>query len=894
MTNFPHVGEQQLAGYLFNRRKNIIDMRYSKNSQACRIALAVVITICGSLPALALDPQKTINQYGHNVWFRQNGLPANAVYVGLQGRDGYLWLGTSAGLFRFDGVNFISVNTNPKDSKVIETISTLCKSRDSSIWIGTTFSGLRRIKNEKISRYGGTEGVITRQIRASLESRAGHIWIGSSHGLYMYSDGKFVTVPVSPDFITALAEDSLGRIWVGTHAGLRIFDDIQLKQVDSISTADGLPDNMISALFTDRNTNVWIGTNDGLARWNNGNMKTYKWTDGLIDNHITSICEDRDGNLWFGTNKGISRLFQNKWSTMTVSDGLTNNHVLHIFEDHEGSIWICTLEGLNQFKDVNVTPYTTKEGLASDYISSVAETPDKSFYFLSDADGFITRMKDGNITKYPTNVGPAYVARDSSLWIGQTGLLFNIKDGKFQHRYDQRNGLPMKWISAIAEDNTSLVLYLDAIGIRRFVHGHLQPYLLGNGQQYPSTEYVACFYLEPGGTFWIGTSNGLVRMKDGIATTFTETDGLAGHWVNSILDDRQGSLWFTSPSDGLTRFKDGKFTPFSLKDGLSINEFYCVLCDDQGDLWLSSPRGIVYVKRKEIDDYQAGRIKSLYSQVFLTADGMKTDECFGEWQPAGWKTQDGCLWFATKKGAVKIDPKTFKRNAVPPPVLIERIIMDQETIPADQLAIIPPGKEKIEFHYTALSFLVPDRVLFKYKLEGFDNEWVEAGTRRVAYYTNLPPHDYRFRVIACNNDGVWNNVGTSYSFKLQPYFYEAYWFYGLVLASLGSIGYALYRLRVWQLLRKEKELQERIQEALANVKTLSGLLPICANCKKIRNDKGYWDQIEGYIQKHTEAQFTHGICPECAEKLYSDVFYKKMNEGKSSSARFSSRDWRNK
>jgi ligand-binding sensor domain-containing protein len=889
LTDFPHVDEQQLRGCLFFRQK-MIDIRHRKASYTCRIAFAVIMTICGLLPAFALDPQKTINQYGHNVWFRQNGLPANAVNVGLQGRDGYLWLGTSAGLFRFDGVNFIPVNTNPRDSKVIETISALCISRDSSLWIGTTFSGLRRIKNGIISRYGGSEGLPSRQIRVMLESRAGHIWIGSSYGLYVYNNEKFVAVPISPTYITALTEDTLGRIWVGTHSGVRIFDDMQLKQVDSILVSNGLPNDIVSSLFADHKANVWIGTIGGLTRWNNGNIKNYKLADGLVDNHVTAICEDRDYNLWFGTSKGISRLSQNKWSTMTALDGLTNNNVLGFFEDHEGSIWICTLEGLNQLKDVNITSYTTREGIANDYISGVVETPDKSLYILSNADGSITRMKDNNITKLKINVGPAYIARDGSLWIGQTGLLFNIKDGKIAHRFDRRSDLPMKWVSAIGEDNKSMVIFLDAIGIRRFIDGHIRPYLLADGQQYSSTEYVVCFYLEPNGTFWIGTTNGLVKVKDGRTTTYSTQDGLAGHWVNSILDDHQGSLWLTSPSDGLTRFKDGKFTPFTIKDGLFTNEFYCVLCDNQGDLWLSSPRGIGYVKRKDIDDYQAGQIKSLYSRVFLSADGMKTDECFGEWQPAGWKAQDGCLWFATKKGVVKVDSKTFKYNTIPPPVLIERIIVDQETVPTDQFTMLSPEKGKLEFHYTALSFLIPDRILFKYKLEGYDHEWVDAGTRRVAYYMNLPPRDYRFHVIACNNDGVWNEVGASFEFKLQPHFYEAYWFYGLLLVALGGAIFGGYRLRLLQLLSREKELQKGIQEALANVKTLSGLLPICANCKKIRNDRGYWDQIEGYIQKHSEAQFTHGICPECAEKLYGDVFFKNLNKHKSSSGRGSLSD----
>lgn len=198
--------------------------------------------------------------------------------------------------------------------------------------------------------------------------------------------------------------------------------------------------------------------------------------------------------------------------------------------------------------------------------------------------------------------------------------------------------------------------------------------------------------------------------------------------------------------------------------------------------------------------------------------------------------------------------------------------MDQQTASLDQFTIFPPGAEKLEFHYTALSFLVADRVLFKYKLEGYDREWVEANTRRAAYYTSLRPGYYRFRVMGCNNDGVWNETGASFAFELQPHFYETYWFFGLVLMALGGSAFGAYRLRVWQLLQREKELSVRIQEALANIKVLGGLIPICSNCKKIRDDKGYWDLLEGYIQSHSEAKFSHGICPDCAKKLYPEIF----------------------
>jgi hypothetical protein len=250
---------------------------------------------------------------------------------------------------------------------------------------------------------------------------------------------------------------------------------------------------------------------------------------------------------------------------------------------------------------------------------------------------------------------------------------------------------------------------------------------------------------------------------------------------------------------------------------------------------------------------------------------MKADECFGDWQPAGLKTSDGNLWFPTKKGAVLIEPEKFKKNMLPPRVVIEQIVVDQQSTPSTQFVTIAPGSKSLEIHYTALSYLVPERVLFKYKLEGYDPEWVDAGTRRVAYYTKLPPGKYSFKVVACNNDGLWNESGAQYAFEQDPYFYQTLWFYTLLVLVLLGIVYGYFKLRLWQHVRKEKELQEHIHQALANIKVLSGLIPICANCKKIRDDKGYWDQLEEYLETHSDATFSHGICPDCADLLYPEI-----------------------
>ena len=784
--------------------------RYRDLSRELSLALTASLAFWATSTALALDPSKSINQYGHDVWLRQNGLPANSINVCVQTRDGYLWLGTTAGLFRFDGVSFKSVGTDPDSSKSPETVSVLCESGDGTLWIGTQFGGLRCLKNGVILRYGEREGLREPQIKVLLESRAGNLWVGTSNGLFTLRGGGFVPVPFDQTYVTALGEDSLGRIWAGTQRGVRIFDDALGTQLASLRAADGLRDEVITALLADRRGSVWIGTEQGLACWSNGALAMRTRNDGLVNDHVSAIREDRDGCLWVGTSGGLSRFAGGHWSAFDAADGLTHNQVRSITEDREGSLWIGSLQGLNRFRDVNITAYTTKEGLSSDYLTGVVETLEGSVYFLSGVSASITRLHDGRMTRFSSPAGPSYAARDGSLWVGQTGVLINIREGRTR-RYDTTSGLPAKWISAITEDDRSLIVFLDHTGIRRFVGGHLEPYLLNDGIQYPSTEYVECFYQEPGGALWAGTTNGLVRFRNGESRVFGQGDGMTDNWVSSIVDDRRGSLWFSSAHGGLTRYRNGRFTAYTARNGLFTNEVYCVLADVQGDLWLGTSRGIGRVSRVDLDDFESGKIAAVRTQAFTMADGMKMDACFDEWQPVGVRAHDGRLWFATKGGAVMIDPAGIKRNEIIPPVLIDQIVVDQQPLAREEFISLPPGREKLEFHYTALSYVVPERVMFKYRLDGYDRNWVEAGTQRVAYYTNLPPGKYRFRVMACNNDGVWNETGVSAGFELRPHFYETWWFYGLsILVMIGAV-LGIHRARVRALTSRQQQLEELVR-----------------------------------------------------------------------------------
>lgn len=843
----------------------------------------LLLVLYGTI-AYALDPHKRLTQYTLDQWTRASGLPASSISQIYQTRDGTLWIGTSVGLFRYDGMSFEPLSTDPYNEKNTESITSLCEASDGTLWIGTAYGGIRHFKDGRMKIYGTEVGFVEPAIRLIWEGKDSTVWIGTGNGLFAIKNNTLISFTFEANYITALAQTSDGTLWVGTHRGLSIVENKQPWKTSELNISGGLPNSIITTLFCDSKGRMWIGTANGLLVWEKGKTTYYSVNNGLSDYSITVITEDRDGAIWVGTDHGgTNRYVNNEWSHYTISDGLTSNRILSIYEDKEGSLWIGTAEGLNRLKNGNVVTLTTREGLYSNFVTSIVEGTDKSMYFFYNTSGAIQRIQNGISTVFSgLLVGAAYRAFDGSIWTATSGCLTRLH-GNTVTVYDTTKGIPYKWISALCEDNESLILYIDDRGVFRFRNGKLAPFTLENSTTTPfSTTYVTCmYYQKDSATLWVGTTDGVARIRQKKLTMFTVQNGLADNWISSIADDGKGTFWFTSPKKGLTRYQNGTFTRYTIEEGLFTNELYCVLCDEKGDIWLSSPSGIGYLRQEDIKQFETHQRDKLSMRVFTSADGMKSEECFGgSWQPLGWKASDGKIWFATVKGAVYLDPGNLQFNTIPPQVNIVRLSSDGKNYFAQrELLRLPAGTKEIEVYYTATSYLVPERVLFKYRLDGYDTTWVDAKTRRHAFYTNLSPGEYTFHVIACNNDGVWNKEGASVRFEIEPYFYQTRWFFFLISLCVLGIFYGVYRWRVWGLKRREEELQRRVQEELANVKMLSGLIPICSSCKKIRNDKGYWDQLESYIQTHSEAKFSHGICPECAAKLYGD-YYPKTEEKK--------------
>ncbi len=790
-------------------------MKIIRNTAAC-IALASL----WHAEALALDPAKALTQFTHSAWLMENGLPQNSIKAIAQTTDGYLWLATQAGIVRFDGVRFTVFNTANTPALTNSNVMALLAARDGSLWIGTYGGGLTRSKDGTFTTYTTRDGLAHDVVFALCEDAKGNLWIGThGGGLSRWRDGRFTTLStkngLSHNFVRAIHEDRRGDLWIGTDGGG--LNKLSAGQFAVFGKPQGLPSDIILSIHEDRHGSLWVGTFDGgLSRRHDGRFTTYAVKEGLPSNAVYAISEDRDGSLWVGTHGGgLSRWDGGKFTSLTTEYGLADSGVRAIYEDREGSLWIGTSgSGLHRIKDGKFTTFTTAEGLSSNLVYPVYEDRAGDVWIGTEDRG-LNRLSGGRVTHYTTRQGLAsdHVwsiegGRDGSLWLGTGGGLSRLKNGSFTN-FTTREGLSSNMVWAVHEGRDgSLWIGTFGGGLNRLKDGRFDVYTSGDGL--PDTS-VRAIREDAAGTLWIGTSSGgVARFAEGRFTAISTKDGLSSNVVRSLYVDQQGTVWIGTLGGGLNRLKDGRITVYMTRSGLFDDVIWLILEDDRGNLWMSSSRGIFRVSKQDLNDFADGRTTSIASVAYGQADGVKSSQGVGGSQSVGWKGRDGRLWFSTFQGVSVVDPQRLSTNAVPPPVIIEQILVDGEALAADDR--VPAGREKFEFHYTGLSLLAPENVRFKYKLEGLDRDWIDAGARRAAYYTNIPPGDYRFRVLASNNDGLWNETGAARAFYLAPYFHQTYFFYALCAATALLLGGSVYLARVRQLTSRQAELEMTVDE----------------------------------------------------------------------------------
>jgi signal transduction histidine kinase/ligand-binding sensor domain-containing protein len=582
----------------------------------------------------------------------------------------------------------------------------------------------------------------------------GVIRVVTSYGLFTVRGDEMVRPrPNNPaiDDAYSILPATDGSLWIAGDSGVFRF----------FSTGSGQPSSLepigVRSICLDHEGNLWAGSvGDGLIRIApDGHQTVYRDGDTLPDNTVLSVFEDREQNLWVGTQDGLLRLNRSAVRTVTTKDGLANDNVATVYEDPDGTLWIGTGTG---------------------------------YLYRDEADHLIPFRPPAPFEHFRARA--IYVDRDGVRWLASSSQGFLRIAGNNAELFSMRNGLRSNNIRDFLEDRKGLIWIATGSGLSRWDGHALKTFYLEDGLAYGGVRALA---EDSNGDLLVGSDGGLNRVRDSRFIVDPVFQRLGNERVWTILPDGNGSLWLGTRGNGLVRIRDGRITSYSTKDGLLSNTIYQILDDRHGRLWMSSPAGIFSAERRELDAVAEGRAGPIAVVPYGTDDGMRSSQMNGGQQRAGCQTRAGEFWFPSVKGAVRIDPRRL-RVTPDAPVLIESLLADDRAIPLAEHIVIPPGRGKLEIDYTSPNLVSPSRVTFQYRLEGFDETWTPSPNRRSAYYTNLPPGAYRFRVVARDGARPDHVTEAVLPFILRPHFYETWWFYACVALLMGLTIWAVLRL----------------------------------------------------------------------------------------------------
>ncbi|HUA26772.1 MAG TPA: two-component regulator propeller domain-containing protein [Steroidobacteraceae bacterium] len=809
--------------------------------------LVILLAWCPCV--FALDPSLAISQYGHTSWSIREGFFKGTINAIAQTPDGYLWLGTEFGLLRFDGVRSVAWTPPAGEPLPSSEIDSLLVSRSGALWIGTA-KGLVSWSGRNLTQYPDLAG---HKVDALLEDHAGTVWAGlqlmpnwelcaiKSGSAQCHGDDGSLGLGAG-----SLFEERGGNLWAGTGTGLfrwkpsppHIFTLPPLKRE-------------IHAFAEGDNGALLIAVRGGIVQLVDGKAAAYPLPGVLRQFNPFSLLRDRNGGLWIGTkDRGLLHVHQGRTDVFAQHDGLSGDRVTSLLEDVEGNVWVATVNGLERFRDFPVTTISVKQGLSSASVESVLAARDGSVW-IGTRDG-LNRWHDGENTIYRTR-GPQAASSEDKREHETNGLGAARKSGTAGTvRELAESGLPDNQIGSLFEDDRGRIWVSTPRGVAYFESGRFVPVRFApSGFVHAITQdsggYLwmnpdqGLFHLSPAGVveqiswaklgpqglafalvadplqggLWLGFSQGGVAyFKDGqVRRSYVAADGLGEGRVTGLLLDRDDTLW-AATHGGLTRVRGGRASTLTSKNGLPCDAVHWVAEDDAHSFWLNTACGLVRVARPELDLWVTDPARRIEATVFESSDGvgLHSNTVSGS-SPRVAKSKDGKLWFLSGDGVSVLDPRYLLSNKLPPPVHIEQITADRETYQASSPLHLPPLIRDLEIGYTALSLTAPEKNLFRYKLEGHDRDWQSVGNRRDAFYSDLPPGNYRFRVTASNNNGVWNEQGAALDFSIAPAYWQTLWFRAACAAVVLATLWALYLLRVRQIARVfNARLEERVAE----------------------------------------------------------------------------------
>jgi signal transduction histidine kinase/ligand-binding sensor domain-containing protein len=755
------------------------------------------------------------------VWQREQGLPQNFVRALAQTADGYLWVGSDAGVSRFDGARFVSFGL--LEGFQAGPVQTLLGDEQGALWIGSVGRGLGRWQNGHFTAFTTQEGLPSDSVNALAEDSAGRIWIGTEAGLAECRNGHLETFSAAGELagksITALFSNHKRGVWIGAKgAGLFILRDKQLLPLQ-----DRVFDHLLQdphCLLVDHEGRLWVGAGDDSVLYREqGQWRRYRFPRHLAGHYVSTLAEDTDGTVWAGSvSEGLFQFKHGKLAPVNASSGLSDNLVEALLVDREGRLWVGTHGGLNRLRPKNLSVISYNEGLGHGAVQGLAEVAPGVIWAGKSSEGLF--LWDGRyfrslpVPGLPLAdglAGPLLMAKDGSCWMGGARGLLQFKDPRYVELVPGLQVLTNLDVSALCQDGQGRIWAGTRQG-ELWWRGHEQ---WESQSKTGRVHAITSLAPAPDGSIWVGTAgDGLFSVEGKTDGRWTKRSGLLSDWVRTLYMDQAGTLWIGTGGGGLSRLRNGTLATFTTREGLPDNTISQILEDDAGYLWLGGDRGIVRVGERALGDLAAQKIPAVYPQVYGRAEGMLSEECISGVFPIGLRTKSGLLWFPTQEGIVVADPHHQAMEIPPPTVVLEETLVDGVPNAAAELRLAP-GQHRLEFRYTSPNFDAPERVRFRYRLEGLDAAWVEAGSSRSAPFPYVPYGDYRFEVIAGNGEGNWNMTGASVSVTVEPHYWQTWWF--RVPASLGLLAIIAVAARVLEKRKLNRRLEQLEQErALAH------------------------------------------------------------------------------
>jgi signal transduction histidine kinase/ligand-binding sensor domain-containing protein len=785
------------------------------------LAVWLFLAAFGSGPARALDPTTLLAQYAHSAWSVADGTFAGSPNIIAQTADGYIWIGTNLGLVRFDGVRFAQwtppAGERLQDSRVYSLLGT----EDGSLWIGTTY-GVSRWKDGRLTNIPGVTG----RIEALVEDDSGAIWLGRTQmvdnmgpvcriqgeQLACFADSDKVPFPN----VLKLARSEDGYVWLTGFSELARWKPgaAEIYFPNRTHRPEGIP--LFGAIATGPDGSTWAAMRRAdavLQHFVRGRWISVTFQGIAAKNsHVTALFVDRDNELWIGTSRnGLFRVRDGHIEHYDSTDGLSSNFVLQFFQDAEGSMWVVTSAGIDNFRDLHVLTYSMREGLSSDGATTVVASHDGGLWILNDY-STIQKLKDGKFTTLLPGSGLAghvstiFEDHAGRLWIGYEEGLVVYENGSFRPIL-RSHGAPVGLIFSITEDADRNLWVRDRARLSEITDYRVTKEI--NSPQI-ATGYI--LGATPDDRVLLGLVDGeLLEFHNGeVAGSIPSHEAGFSSQIRDLLTDADGTIWGTTVNE-LIAWKDGRRRNLTVRNGLPCDGIFAPMEDRERAIWLYSRCGLIRIVRSELDRWLQDPDAVVQTQLLDESDGVQAG--LTPLKPQATRTADGRLWFANGRVVQMFNPEHQQKNPIPPPVYVEGVVADRKLYSAQDGLRLPPITRDLEIEYTALSYVAPQKVLFRYQLEGRDQHWQDPGRRRQAFYNDLAPGRYRFHVIACNNDGVWNETGAVLAFSIAPAWYQTLWFRLLCILLGISLVWIVYRLRVHQIaVAMNQRFDERLDE----------------------------------------------------------------------------------